>query len=154
MMVGMTTWTRTRITGTVVSAVILGGLAFAIAVDGATSEKGAVTDVESAPPVVVSTVPRAGSNDVDARAVTELKVTFSKDMEPKNFSWVQYSEDTFPKTAGTPHFLDDRRTCVLPVKLEPGHPYVIWLNKAPHENFMDGGGRKAVPYLLVFETKN
>src|SRR5260370_23588818 len=149
----MTTWTGTRIAAAAVSALILGGLAVSIAVEGATSEKGAVTDVESAPPVVVSTVPRAGSNDVDPRALTELKVTFSKDMEPKNFSWVQYSKETFPTTTGAPHFLDDRRTCVLPVMLEPGHPYVIGLNKAPYENFMDGGGRKALPYLLVFETK-
>src|SRR5260370_17883 len=52
-----------------------------------------------------------------------------------------------------PSVLDERRTGVLPVRLEPGHPYVIGLNKARYENFMDGGGRKALPYLLVFETK-
>src|SRR5260370_41436393 len=109
----MTTWTGTRIAAAAVSALILGGLAVSIAVEGATSEKGAVTDVESAPPVVVSTVPRAGSNDVDPRALTELKGTFSKDMEPKNFSWVQDSKETFPTTTGAPHLLDDRRTCAL-----------------------------------------
>ena len=111
-----------------------------------------IIGVETAPPVVVATVPPAGATDVDPAKVTELKVTFSKDMEPGNFSWVQYGKDTFPKTTGKPHFLDDKRTCVLPVKLEPGHPYVIWLNKAPYDSFMDTDGHKAVPYLLVFET--
>jgi RNA polymerase sigma-70 factor (ECF subfamily) len=89
-----------------------------------------------------------------AAAVSEIKVTFSKDMEPGSFSWVQYGKDTFPKTTGKAHYLDnDKRTCVLPVKLEPGHPYVIWLNKQPYTNFVDADGNKAVPYLLVFETK-
>ena len=112
-----------------------------------------IVGVETAPPVIVATVPQAGSADVDAAATTELKVTFSKDMEPGNFSWVQYGKDTFPKTAGKAHFLDDKRTCVLPVKLEPGHPYVIWLNQGRFNAFSDPDGNKAVPYLLVFETK-
>jgi hypothetical protein len=59
----------------------------------------------------------------------------------------------FPPTAGKAKFLEDKKTCVLPVKLEAGHPYVIWLNRAPYDAFMDEGHRKAVPYLLVFETK-
>ena len=44
-------------------------------------------------------------------------------------------------------------TCVLPVKLEAGKSYAIWLNRAQHQNFQDEAGRKAVPYLLVFGTK-
>jgi hypothetical protein len=39
---------------------------------------------------------------------------------------------------------------VLPVKLEPGRTYALWLNSG---NFKDSGGQRAVPYLLVFETK-
>ena len=35
--------------------------------------------LESVPPVVVKTVPEAGGNDVDPK-LTEIKVTFSKDM--------------------------------------------------------------------------
>jgi RNA polymerase sigma-70 factor (ECF subfamily) len=103
--------------------------------------------------VIISSTPAAGATDVDAEATTELKVVFSKDMEPGNFSWVQYGKDTFPKTTGKAKFLDDKRTCVLPVKLEPGHPYVIWLNQGKFSSFQDSDGHKAVPYLLVFETK-
>ncbi len=82
-----------------------------------------------------------------------MLLRYFKDMEPGNLSWVRFGKDTFPETTGKAHFQDDRRTCVLPVKLRPGHPYVIWLNKAPYDSFMDKGGHKAVPYLLVFETK-
>jgi RNA polymerase sigma-70 factor (ECF subfamily) len=41
----------------------------------------------------------------------------------------------------------------LPVKLEPGKTYVIWLNSQKFGNFKDTDGKSAVPYLLVFETK-
>jgi RNA polymerase sigma-70 factor (ECF subfamily) len=109
--------------------------------------------VEDSLPVVVKTEPQSGTTDVDAAAMPEIRVTYSKDMEPGNFSWVQIGKDTFPQTTGKARFLADKRTCVLPVKLEPGKAYVIWLNKAPYESFMDPDGHIAVPYLLVFETK-
>jgi hypothetical protein len=110
-----------------------------------------IVSVETAP-VIVKTVPASGATGVDASATTELKVTFSKDMEPGNFSWAQFGKDTFPTATAKPRFLDDHRTCVLPVKLEPGHPYVVWLNKPPYNSFMDKDAQRAVPYLLVFET--
>ena len=102
---------------------------------------------------MVKTEPRAGDTAVDAGTVTEIRVTFSKEMEPGSFSWVTYGKDTFPKTTGKAHFESDKRTCVLPVKLEPGHPYVMWLNQGQFKNFVDTDGNPAVPYMLVFETK-
>jgi RNA polymerase sigma-70 factor (ECF subfamily) len=42
---------------------------------------------------------------------------------------------------------------VLPVKLEPGKTYAIWVNSGEFGNFKDTDGRSAVPYLLVFKTK-
>jgi hypothetical protein len=62
-------------------------------------------------------------------------------------------EETFPKLAGKPHYDKDRRACVLPVKLEPGKTYALWLNSEKYTNFKDADGNPAVPYLLVFETK-
>jgi RNA polymerase sigma factor (sigma-70 family) len=109
--------------------------------------------VKEMPPVVVQTVPRSGDTKVDADAVKEIRVTFSKDMEDQSWSWSQISDETFPKTTGKPHYEKDRRTCILPVKVEPGKTYVLWLNSAKFGNFKDGDGRSAVPYLLVFETK-
>jgi hypothetical protein len=109
--------------------------------------------VESMPPVVVQTEPVSGSTDVDAAAVKEIRVTFSKPMQDGNWSFSQISRETFPKTTGKPRYLEDERTCVLPVELEPGKTYVIWLNRPPYESFMDQDSRKALIYLLVFETK-
>jgi hypothetical protein len=109
--------------------------------------------VRTSPPVVVSTEPMAGATDVDAAVVTEIKVTFSKDMQNGNWAFAQMSKESFPQTTGKPRYLDYKRTCVLPVKLEPGRTYVIALNKRPFDSFMDTDHRKAMEYLLVFETK-
>jgi RNA polymerase sigma-70 factor (ECF subfamily) len=109
--------------------------------------------VKELPPVVVRTVPQSGDTAVDAEKVKEIRVTFSKDMMDGSWSWSQISEDTFPKIDGKPHYDKDRRTCILPVKFEPGKTYVLWLNSQKFGNFKDTERRSAVPYLLVFETK-
>jgi RNA polymerase sigma-70 factor (ECF subfamily) len=108
--------------------------------------------VATMPPVVVKTVPQSGDTDVDP-ATTEIRVTFSKDMMDKSWSWTTISEDTFPEMIGKPRYLADKRTCVLGVKLEPGRSYGSWINSAKFGNFKDTEGRSAVPYLLVFETR-
>src|SRR4051794_4696849 len=78
--------------------------------------------LESVPPVVVKTVPEAGSADVDPK-LTEIKVTFSKDMKDGTWSWAQLSKESFPTLDGNPKYLADKRTCVLTVKLEPEKTY-------------------------------
>jgi RNA polymerase sigma-70 factor (ECF subfamily) len=108
--------------------------------------------VDNSAPVVVKTVPQAGAIDVDAKT-TEIKVTFSKDMLDNNWSWASVSKESFPKMAGKPKYLADKRTCVLPVKLEAGKTYAIWVNSEKFRNFKDADKRPAVPYLLVFRTK-
>jgi hypothetical protein len=105
-----------------------------------------------APPVVVKALPEAGSDAVDP-AITEIKVTYSKDMKDRSWSWSTWGSDTFPPTTGKPHYLDDKRTCVLPVHLKAGKTYAIWLNSENFGNFKDADGNTAVPYLLVFKTK-
>ncbi len=111
-----------------------------------------VVTLESAPPVVVKTIPRAGETGVDP-ALNELQVTFSKDMQDASWSWVQQDPESFPES-GTPKYLPDHRTCVLPVKLAPGKSYVIWLNDQRFTNFRDASGRPAVSYLLTFSTSS
>jgi RNA polymerase sigma-70 factor (ECF subfamily) len=107
--------------------------------------------VQEMPPVVVQTIPESGTTGVEP-SLSEIKVTFSKDMMDRNWSWVQMSPDTFPELLGQPYYLHDRRTCVARVKLEPGKTYVIWFNSERFSNFRDRAGRSAIPYLLVFET--
>jgi Bacterial Ig-like domain len=102
---------------------------------------------------VVKTVPAAGPEDVDAK-LTEIKVTFSKDMLDGGWSWVQVSDASFPKGDGKVRYEKDKRTCVFPVKLEADKSYAVWINFAEKfENFKDKDGQAAVPYLLVFKTK-
>jgi hypothetical protein len=110
--------------------------------------------VATLPAVVVKTEPQAGLTDVDPN-ITEIRVTYSKKMLNKSWSWGQISDDTTPKTTGKPHYLKDGKTCVLPVKLEPGHTYVVQLNALDGKfaNFKDEQRQPAVAYLLVFETR-
>jgi hypothetical protein len=108
--------------------------------------------LESAPPVVVKSVPEAGASDVDP-GTTEIQVKFSQPMQDGSWSWSTASKETFPQTTGKPKYLDDQRTGVLPVKLEPGRTYAIWLNSQRFRNFKGANGQSAVPYLLVFKTK-
>jgi hypothetical protein len=111
------------------------------------------TSVADLPPIAVRTVPQSGDLAVDP-ALKEITVTFSKDMITKEmWSWAQIDAASFPKLAGKPRFLSDKRTCVLPVHLEPGKSYAIWVNSGPFNNFRDLGNRPAVPYLLAFQTK-
>jgi hypothetical protein len=109
--------------------------------------------IASAPPVVVKTVPEAGSIDVDP-AIKQITITFSKEMSEGSFSIVNFSPGNAPKLAGKPSYSEDKKTCIVPVSLAPGRCYAVWLNRAKFENFKDAEGRPAVPYLLVFETKD
>jgi RNA polymerase sigma-70 factor (ECF subfamily) len=124
---------------------LLAGVSYAQSVAG--------VSVRTMPPSVVETFPRAGDVEVDP-STSEIRVTFSKDMKTDNqWSWVMMSKETFPEIAGEVRYLPDRRTCVLPVRLVPGRTYVIWLNSGDYNYFKDEGGRSAIPYLLVFQTK-
>jgi RNA polymerase sigma-70 factor (ECF subfamily) len=104
--------------------------------------------VASLPPVVVKTIPQAGDTKVDP-AVAEIQVAFSKKMTNGSWSWAGADESW---VTGKPHYLADHKTCVLPVKLEPGKTYVVWINSPSFQNFKDAGGQSSLPYLLVFET--
>ena len=109
--------------------------------------------VKTMPPVVVKTVPKAGETAVDPN-LKEIRVTFSKDMLTEEmWAWVQISKENFPKITGKIHYLKDKRTCVAPVKLEPGRTYAIWFNQGKFDSFRDENNSPAIPYLLVFETR-
>ena len=128
-------------------------LVLAILVTAAVAQTPASKETAVSRPVVVKTVPAAGDTAVDP-ALREIQVTFSKDMlTDKMWSWVMESKETFPKMAGQPRYLDDKRTCVLPVELQPGKTYKIWINSAKFDHFRDTANQPAVPFLLEFRTK-
>jgi len=107
-------------------------------------------DPHDAAAVVAQTTPSTGDTDVDP-AVTEIRVTYNKEMMNWNWSWC-YDPDLL-KTTGKPHYETDGQTCVLPVKLEPGKTYTIHLNSETFHNFKDAAGHSAIPYVLQFRTR-
>jgi len=109
-------------------------------------------DIDSMAPVVVKTVPEAGSKDVSPGEM-EIRVTFSKDMMDQSWTWSTAWKDSDAKAVGKPHYDTDHRTCILKVKLEPNKTYGYWLNSQNFHSFKDAQGHPAVPYLLVFQTK-
>ena len=104
-------------------------------------------------PVVIQTVPVSGDTKVDAAKTTEIRVTFSKMMTDKSWSWTDNQDGTALPISGAVRFDKERRTCIAPVKLEPGRTYICWLNSGRFQGFQDTDGQSGVPYLLVFETK-
>jgi hypothetical protein len=107
---------------------------------------------DDAAPVVVQTTPRTGDTNVDA-SLSEIRVTYNKEMMDESWSWSQVSDESYPETTGDARYEADHKTCVLPVKLYPGKTYTIWLNSAKFGGFQDVTGRKAVPYVLRFRTR-
>ena len=177
----MMSWTKTKIAAALVAAAMLGtGTVWTINHAGAQAPKAQdpsaaeTTDataaaaqdekaegeqgdenkasLQTAPPVVIRTVPQSGAAGIDP-SLKEIRVTYSKGMKNGSWSWSTWGEENFPKIDGKPRYEADKRTCVLPVKLEPNKFYAIWLNSQNFGNFQDASGRPAVPYLLVFKTK-
>jgi len=108
--------------------------------------------VKSMPPVVVKTFPQAGDTAVDP-SIKEISVIFSKDMMTEDmWSWVMVSKESFPNISGKVKF-KDKKTCIAPVSLEPGKTYAIWFNSEKYNAFRDTDNNPAVPYLLVFQTR-
>jgi RNA polymerase sigma-70 factor (ECF subfamily) len=135
------------------STVCFFGTVMAVGLTAAVATADPPATVKDSHPVVVKTEPQAGDMQVDAAKVTEIRVTFSKKMADHSWSWSQISSETYPKTTGKAHYAADKRTCVLPVKLEPGRAYVLWLNPAKFQGFRDADRNPAVFFPLVFETK-
>jgi hypothetical protein len=108
--------------------------------------------VVTLPPVVVSTTPQSGDVAVDP-ALSEIRVTFSKEMKDLSWSWVAVTSGSAPEFTNKARYLPDRRTCVAGVKLEPGRAYAIAFNTDKSHGFQDTHGNPAMPYLLVFETR-
>jgi len=129
----------------------LAGVVFALFV-GVSLAHARDISIQGLPPVVVKTIPESGSVDVDP-ALTEIRVTFSKEMLDGGWSCVNLSKESFPAPAGDPKFDQNKRTFVLPVKLEPGKTYAILFNTEKYKNFKDAKRNPAMPYLLIFETR-
>jgi RNA polymerase sigma-70 factor (ECF subfamily) len=133
-------------------AAVLAPLELALLPNEENPEQGGEDAFKDFPASVVKTVPSTGSTDVDP-ALSEIRATFSKEMMDGTWSWSTVSKESFPETSGKPSYANDKRTAVLPVKLEPGKTYALFLNSPRFGNFKDVEGHSAVPYLLMFRTR-
>ncbi len=103
------------------------------------------------PPLVVALDPPNGALEVDP-AQALLRATFDRAMEG-SWAWVTEGSDTFPEMAGQGYLEPDGRTAALPVKLQPGRTYVVWLNSEQHQLFRDLAGTPASPLRWSFTTR-
>ena len=106
--------------------------------------------VNTAPPVVIRTVPVSGDTRVVASTTKEIRVTFSKPMRDGNWSWVTASDDTTLPIKGKPRFDKDGKTCIVKVDLKPGRTYETWLNSQEFQNFPDSCINHISGFLLHF----
>jgi hypothetical protein len=126
-------------------------LLLAAALGQLTPAIGHAQDIDAFAPVVVKTVPEAGTKEV-APGEYEIRVTFSKEMADQSWSWASAWQNSTPESAGKPHYESDHKTCVLKVKLEPGKTYGWWINSEKFHGFRDTQNHPAIPYLLTFKT--
>jgi RNA polymerase sigma-70 factor (ECF subfamily) len=102
------------------------------------------------PPAIATLEPPAGATDVDP-ALAALRVTFDRPMQ-EGWSWVTEGSG-FPPSAGAATMSADRRQAMLPVRLEPGRSYVVWLNSETYQGFRDERGTPLAPFRWTFSTR-
>lgn len=105
-------------------------------------------------PTVIETMPRDGDLDVDA-SLAAITATFSEAMDLGGWSWVTEIGRSAPSITGLPFYLDETTT-VLPVRLEPGTTYGIWINSpddAELRHFTNPGGVSARAHRIRFSTR-
>lgn len=135
-----------------VSVVVFGfGLVPAAAIPAEPRDDGGDKKVSDSPAVVVKTEPAAGAESVDP-ATKEIRVTFSKVMADKTWSWAGDTGKGADLPGDNIRYDKDKKTCIMDVKLKPETTYATWINVGKFQNFKDADGTPSLPYLLVFRT--
>jgi hypothetical protein len=122
------------------------GLGFITTTEAQSQTAGAVGTA----PRIVATTPAVGATDVDP-AIAEITVTFDRDMAG-GFSWTGGGPE-FPGRGGEKPRWRDKRTCVLPVKLQAGQFYRVGINSSSYQNFRSADGIPANTTAFYFTTK-
>jgi beta-lactamase regulating signal transducer with metallopeptidase domain len=118
---------------------------------GAPDAAGAAPADDQGPPQIIATSPRVGEVDVDP-AVTEITVTFDRDMG-RGFSWTGGGPSYPSSPEGKKAHWRDKRTCVLPVKLEAGRYYRVGINSMSYRSFQSVKGVPVAPSAIYFATQ-
>lgn len=107
------------------------------------------TQIQAKPPEIVATNPAIGATEVDP-ALATISVTFDQDMQ-EGFSWTG-GGPYYPQITENPRWVD-KRTSVLPVKLEAGKFYRVGINSKSHQNFRSVTGEPTPPRAIYFTTR-
>jgi len=102
-------------------------------------------------PKIVSTTPAIGATDVDP-GLKEITVTFDQDMGG-GMSWTGGGPEFPNSPSGARARWVDKRTCALPVALQPGHQYRVGINAPSFRNFRSQAGVSAEPSAITFRTR-
>jgi beta-lactamase regulating signal transducer with metallopeptidase domain len=138
--------------GLALAGVLFIGLGLITLTDAQTSGKSSAPEATGGPPPnIVATSPAVGATDVDP-GLREITVTFDQDMGG-GFSWTGGGPDFPPAPEGQKAQWRDKRTCVLPVKLEAGHYYRVGINSTTYRNFRSAAGVSAEPSAIYFTTQ-
>jgi beta-lactamase regulating signal transducer with metallopeptidase domain len=128
------------------------GLGLVTLTDAQTTGKPAPRKAASgSPPSIVSTTPARGATDVDP-GITEITVTFDRDMGG-GMSWTGGGPEFPPIPEGQKPQWRDKRTCVMPVKLQAGHYYRVGINSTSYRNFRSAAGVPALTSAIYFTTR-
>ena len=135
---------------------LAGGLFIALGLvtltDAQTSRKSSAPEAAGGQaPNIVATSPAIGATDVDP-GLKEITVTFDQDMGG-GYSWTGGGPDYPPTPEGQKAQWQDKRTCVLPVKLEAGRYYRVGINSTSYQNFRSAAGVSAEPSAIYFTTQ-
>lgn len=138
--------------GFAVAAWLLTGLGLVTLTDAQTGDHSpSITAGKAdAPPRIIATSPKIGSTGVNP-GLAQITVTFDRDMEG-GMSWVG-SGPEWPKMRANATFgWLDKRTCVMPVTLRPGHFYRIGINSKVYRNFRGENGVPVTASAITFST--
>ena len=106
---------------------------------------------QGTPPRVIATIPSAGETEVDP-TLKFIEVTFDQDMAGGySFTGGGPNYPTIPEGKGA--VWKNKRTCVLPVKLEEAHYYRVGFNSKSFQNFRSEAGIPAFPSAIYFTTE-
>lgn len=102
-------------------------------------------------PEIVELRPANGAEKVDPK-LAALSVTFNMPMGG-SYSWTGGGTNfpALPEGKGA-YWSEDKRTCILPVRLEPNHSYRLGLNSPSHKNFQSASGVPLDPVVYTFRT--
>ncbi len=125
--------------------------AFTTSGEGDASAGDASEKPVSEAPTIVAMTPENGATDVDP-GLKVIRVTFDRPMAA-GFSWTGGGPEFPPIPPGKkPSWSRDRRSCTLPVALEPNHAYRLGLNSVSFKNFASADGVPLEPVMYEFTT--